>query len=142
MSGSGERWSNEGMKLSHLLLITTLVGGLGLTGSAQGGAGRESRAAAYADADAHLIIKRAPNFGNNTNISVYIDGRLTTILSYGRGYEGDLAAGLHLVTMRQGPHLNDAYPVSQQWIRVHPGRTSAFTAIWRGGGTRIALEES
>ncbi len=88
------------------------------------------------------MIKRAANFGNQSNISLFIDGNRVATLGYGRSFKGALPAGLHLVTMRQTPHLNDAYPYSQQWIRLTPGETSIFTAIWREGGTRIALGES
>ena len=130
------------MKLSHALLITAIACGLA-AGSAQAGAGGTPRAwSSHSGANTHLVIKRAPNFGNQSNINVFIDGYRVAILGYGRSYEGVLPPGRHFVTMQQTPHLNDAYPFSQQWIRLTPGRTSVFTAIWRGGGTRIALEGS
>ncbi len=62
-------------------------------------------------------------------------------LGYGETYHGIVPAGEHLITMKQMPHLNDAYPFSQQVIRLTPGRTSIYTAVWRNGGTRIRLEE-
>ena len=111
-------------------------------GVAQAGSGGASRMRSYPVEDAHLVIKRAPNFGNNTNINVYIDGHRVAGLTYGRKYETMVAPGLHFITLKQTPHINDAYPFSQQWIRVAPGRTNVFTAIWRGGGTQIHLEES
>lgn len=129
------------MKLSYGLLVATIACGLA-TGSARAGAGGASRASSYSHANAHLVIKRAANFGNLSNINVYIDGNRVAGLGYGRSYEAVLSPGLHFVTMKQTPHLNDAYPFSQQWIRLAPGRTSVFTAVWRGGGTTIALEES
>ena len=129
------------MKLSHALLITAIACGLA-AGSSQAGAGGAPRASSYSGADTRLVIKRAANFGNQSNITLYIDGYRVAVLGYGRSYEGVLSPGLHFVTMKQTPHLNDAYPFSQQWIRVAPGRTSVFTAFWRGGGTRIALVES
>jgi hypothetical protein len=126
------------MKVSRALLITASVCCLA-TGSARAGSGRESF---NSRANAQFVIKRAANFGNESNISLYIDGNRVATLSYGRTYEGMLPPGRHFVTLKQTPHLNDAYPFSQQWIRLRPGRISVFTAIWRGGGTRIALEES
>ena len=88
------------------------------------------------------MIKRAPNFGNYTHVNLYIDGRWVDNLSYGETYRGVVPAGDHLIAMQQTPHLNDAYWISHQRIRLAPGRTSVFTAIWRDGGTRIALERS
>ena len=129
------------MKISQSLLVLAIASALALS-SAEAGAGVGSRGAAYSGAAAHLVIKRAANFGNHSNLSVFIDGRPVTILRYGRAYEGVLAPGDHLVTMRQAPHWDDAYPFSQQWIRVVLGERSVFTAIWRGGGTTIALEKS
>lgn len=127
------------MKLSHALLVTAITCGLAAV-SARAGSGENRRA--HSDADSQLVIKRAANFGNQSNISLYIDGNRVATLGYGRSFKGVVPSGLHLVTMKQTPHLNDAYSYSQQWIRLIPGETSTFTAIWRGGGIRIALEES
>ncbi len=127
------------MKLPHVLLIAAITCGLAAA-PARAGSGQIHRQNSMADSK--LVIKRAANFGNQSNISLYINGHRVGTLGYGRTYRGSLPAGLHLITMKQTPHLNDAYPYSQQWIRLHPGETSTFTAIWRGGGTRIALEGS
>ena len=127
------------MSLSRAFLFGVVACGLA-AGPVEAGAGRSTRASSSADAETHLVINRAPNFGNYSNISLYIDGNLAGVLGYGRNFHGVVQPGRHLITMMQTPHLNDAYPVHQQWIRVAPGETSVFTAIWRGGGTRIALE--
>ncbi len=127
------------MKFAHALLVTAITCGLAVA-SAHAGSGETRRPAA--NANSHLVVKRAANFGNQSNISLYIDGNLVATLGYGRSFKGVFPAGLHLVTMRQTPHLNDAYPYSQQWIRLGPGKSATYTAVWRGGGTRIALEES
>jgi hypothetical protein len=140
MNGAASFVVYRGMKLSHALLITAIVGGFA-AGTARAGSG-EARTSFHSGANSNLVIKRAANFGNLSNINLYIDGNRVAILGYGRSYEGVLPPGVHFVTMKQTPHLNDAYPFSQQWIRLAPGRTSVFTAIWRDGGTRIALEES
>ena len=129
------------MKISRAWLITAIVCGLG-TGSAQAGAGGAPRTSSYSGATTRLVIQRAANFGNLSNINLYIDGNRVATLGYGRSYEAVWPAGLHFVTLKQTPHLNDAYPFSQQWIRLRPSRISVFTAVWRGGGTQIALEES
>jgi hypothetical protein len=126
------------MRLSHAFLIAAGACSLA-TGSVQAGAGETPRASS---ANTQLVIRRAANFGNHSSINLFIDGRRIAIVQYGQKYEGAISAGLHLIRMQQTPHLNDAYPFSQQWIRLTPGQTSVFTAIWRDGGERIGLEES
>lgn len=128
------------MKVLYALLITAISLCLA-TSSVRAGAGKDSRTSSHSGADTRLVIKRAPNFGNNCVISVYINGRLSATLTYGRSYEGVLPPGRHLITMKQTPHLNDAYPYSQQWIRLAPGQTSSYTAFWRDAGTRIVLDK-
>lgn len=127
------------MKLSHTLLVAGIVCGL-TAGSVWAGSGGVKRSSFRPEANTRLIIKRAPNFGNNTALTLYIDGRHVASFTYGRKYEGVLPAGDYLLTMRQTPHLSDAYPYSEQWIRVVPGRTNIFTAFWRDGGERIVLD--
>ncbi|HSU86813.1 MAG TPA: hypothetical protein VLI42_08790 [Chthoniobacterales bacterium] len=127
------------------LLCAVLITGLGCclaASSARAGAGGGSPVTFHSGAATSLVIKRAANFGNYTHVNLYIDGRWVDNLSYGETYRGVVSAGDHLITMQQTPHLNDAYPISHQRIRLAPGQTSVFTAIWRGGGTRIALERS
>jgi hypothetical protein len=126
------------MKLSHGLLGAVIVCGLA-AGSAWAGSGAVPRASVYSGTNARLVIKRAANFGNEQHFSLYIDGVRVTNLGWGETYRGLVPAGEHLVTIQQMPHWNDAYPYSQQRIRLMPNRTSVFTAIWRDGGTRIAL---
>lgn len=111
-------------------------------GFAAGPALAGSGEAATVRTGAPIIVKRSPNIGFNQQFNLYIDGVRVASLGYGRQYEGVAPAGLHLVTIKQMPHLNDAWPYSQQWIRVAPGRTNVFTATWRDGGTRIRLEGS
>ena len=126
------------MKVSYGLLVAAVVVGLG-TDSARAGSVARSRYSSYAPENASLIIKRASNFGNETYFNIYIDGQWVDNLTYGETYRGQVAAGKHLVTLKHGPHLNDAYPYSQQWIWVAPGRTSVYTATWTNAGTWISL---
>ena len=88
-----------------------------------------------------LIVKRSPNIGTDQHFNLFIDGVRVASLGYGRKYEGVIAPGLHFVTVKQVPHLNDAYPYSQQWIRVQPGQANVFTATWIDSGTIIQLQE-
>jgi hypothetical protein len=129
------------MKLSHTLLVTAIVCGLA-AGSVRAGSDTAPRSSVRPEANARLIIRRAPNFGNPTQLNLYLDGRHLASFGYGRHYEGVLPAGDYMVTMQQTPHLNDAYPFSQQRIRVVPGRTNVFTAFWTDGGARIVLKGS
>jgi hypothetical protein len=128
------------MKLSHALLITVVSFGLG-TGSAWAGAGGMPQASSYSQRNASLVIKRSPNFGNETHFNIYIDGTWVDNLSYGETYRGLVPAGQHLIRIKQMPHLNDAYPYSEQLIWLEPGRTSVFTATWTNAGTWIALKK-
>jgi hypothetical protein len=128
------------MKLSYGLLITVIICGLA-AGSARAGAGATPQVSSYSRANAALVIRRAPNFGNETHFNIYIDGTWVDNLSYGETYRGLVPAGEHLIRIKQMPHLNDAYPYSEQRIWLTPGRTSFFTATWTNAGTWIALKE-
>ena len=127
----------ENMKLSYTLLMAAIACGLtaGSVSAGSGGIGRSSF-----QPETRMIVRRAPNFGNDTAVNLYIDGKHVASFTYGRHYEGMVPAGDHLVTMMQTPHLSDAYLYSEQWIRVVPGRTNVFTAFWVDGGARIELD--
>ena len=127
------------MKRPHALLITVIICGFA-TASAWAGAGGTPRASSYSSANTYLVIKRAPNFGNETHFNIYIDGSWVDNLGYGETYRGLVPAGEHLIRIKQMPHLNDAYPYSEQRIWLAPGRTSVFTATWTNAGTWIALK--
>jgi len=124
------------MRLSQTLLIMAVGCGL-MAGSALAGSNAAGRSSFRPET--RLIVKRAPNFGNHTALNLYIDGKHLASFTYGRRYDGMLPAGDHLITMKQTPHLSDAYIYSQQWIRVVPGRTNIFTAFWTDSGDRIVL---
>ncbi len=129
------------MKLLHGLLIVAAAIGLS-AGAAQGGSNQIGEASRAWPSSSRMVVHRAANFGNHENFSLFIDGRHVATLGYNRSYDAVLPAGDHLVMIKQMPHLNDAYPVHYQWIRLSPGRTAVFTAIWRNGGTSAVLEES
>jgi hypothetical protein len=129
------------MKLTHALLMAVIAGGL-MVQSALAGSGEARRTSRYSEATTPLIVKRSPNIGYLQHFNLYIDGVRVATLGYGRSYEGTITPGLHFVTIKQMPHLNDAWPFTQQWIRVRPGETNVFTASWSHGGTRIYLQES
>ncbi len=129
------------MKLFYGLLITAVICCLGAN-SARAGAGGTSRYSSYAPANASLVIKRSPNFGNETHFNIYIDGIWVDNLSYGETYRGLVPAGEHLIRIKHAPHLNDAYPYSEQRIWLAPGRTSVYTATWTNAGTWIALRST
>jgi len=127
------------MKISHVLLIAAIASGIAVD-SALGGNGAQGSTAAQASAQ--LVILRSPNIGYPTHFNLYIDGVRVANLGYGMRYEGAVTPGLHLITIKHMPHLDGAYPFSQQWIRVVPGRSNVFTAAWRDGGSRLRLEGS
>lgn len=135
------RLSKCNMKLLDAVAIVAIAGGLAAS-AAQAGTGTTPRVRSDARGHANVVIARAPNFGYQEHMNLFIDGQYVTTLSYGRRFEGVLPTGEHFIPMQQVPHLNDAYPASYQRIFVRPGQTNVFTAIWRDAGTRIALEES
>ena len=122
-------------------MIAAIAGGLA-AGPAQAGSGEVQPALSHRGSSEPVIVKRSPNMGFQQHFNLYIDGVWVVTLGYGRQYEGFLPAGRHLITIKHMPHLNDAWPYSQQWIRIVPGRTNVFTAAWTEGGTRIRLLES
>jgi len=128
------------MKLSRLLLIAAIGSAVAIE-SAHAGSGGSGQVSAASQAATQLIIIRSPNIGYPTHFNIYIDGVRVTNLGYGMRYEGTITPGLHLVTIKHMPHLDGAYPFSQQWIRIVPGRPNVFTAAWRDGGSRIRLSE-
>ncbi len=137
MSGSDCAVVYYSMKLSLAVLAAAIAAGC-MISPVQAGSG----AASAARTSAPLIVKRSPSIGYFQHFNLYIDGVRVASLSYGGIYKGIVSTGLHLVTIKQMPDLNDAWPYSQQWIRIVPGRTNTFTATWRDGGTRIRLEGS
>ena len=128
----------QGMKLSYALLIAAIGYGIA-AGTVRAGSDEAPRASSQATANAHLVIRRAANFGNWEHFNIYIDGTRVANLGYGETYRGLVPPGHHLIRIKQMPHWNDAYPYSEQWIRVAQDRPNVFTATWTDGGTRISL---
>ena len=126
------------MKIARLLMIAAVAVGIAAD-SARAGNGAPPQGS---QATTQLVVLRSPNIGYPTHFNLYIDGVRVANLGYGMRYEGAITPGLHLVTIKHMPHLDGAYPYSQQWIRVVAGRQNVFTAAWRDGGSRIRLEGS
>jgi hypothetical protein len=129
------------MKIFRTTMIALMACGL-MAGPALAGSGGARTAAYYSRPSASFVVRRSPNIGFNEHLRLYVDGRFYAVLGYGRSYEGVLPPGEHVVALSQVPHLNDAYPVSYQRVRVRPGESNVFTAKWVDGGSRIALERS
>ena len=133
MNGIGKFVVYETMKLSHTLLMAAIACGL-TAGSASAGSSGIERSSFRPEPNTRLIVRRAPNFGNNTALNLYIDGRHLASFTYGRRYEGVVPAGDYLVTMRQTPHLSDAYPYSRAVDQGGAGSDEYFHRIlgrWR-----------
>src|SRR5204863_1455111 len=121
------------MKLSNALLMAAITCGLA-AGTAQAGSGESSRDSFRSHGSAHLLVKRAPDFGTEEHFNLYIDGRYVATIGYNQSYEGFFPAGEHVATIKQMPHLDNAYPFTHTRIRLVAGRTNAFIATWRNGG--------
>jgi len=124
------------MKISRVLLIAAIAGGLAVDSVH----GRNAGPAQSSDSNTQLVILRSPNIGYPTHFNIFVDGVRVANLGYGMKYKGAVTPGLHLITIKHMPHLDGAYPFSQQWIRIVSGRPNVFTAAWRFGGSRIWLQ--
>jgi hypothetical protein len=127
------------MKISHLLIAAAVACGFAAT-PVQAGSGESSRGSFRSNGSAHLVIERAPDFGTEEHFNLYIDGRYVATIGYNQRYEGFFPPGDHIATIKQMPHLNDAYPFTHTRIRLVAGRTNVFTATWRNGGENAVLE--
>jgi len=91
-----------------------------------------------------MIVRRAPDFGNNTALNLYIDGKHVASFTYGRHYEGMVPAGDHLVTARQGGTLLGSAKMgaNRPAQGAHVGTASFMVgAEARGKGVGRALAE-
>lgn len=135
-AGKGFPWSIINMKISRVLLIAAIASGLAVD-SARGGSGGPAQSS---ESNTQLVIIRSPNIGYGTHFNIFVDSVRVANLGYGMKYEGAVTPGRHLITIKHMPHLDGAYPYSQQWITIVAGRPNVFTAAWRFGGSRIWLE--
>jgi hypothetical protein len=75
----------------------------------------------------HLIVQRAPNFGNDRVVQLSIDGRKVADIPPDQHYEGSVSAGHHVLSVLSLPNTESRRPNSFG-LTVKSGRTYIFTA--------------
>jgi len=86
-----------------------------------------------------LIVQRAPNFGTDLSIRLWIDGRKAADIPRNQHYGGVLAAGRHTVVALALPNTQSRRPTSMT-LRMKAGKVYIFTAMWEGD--RLILRPS
>jgi len=72
----------------------------------------------------HLVIKRSPTLGSYVSVTVRIDGKLAGLLSRGRTFETQLAAGMHKIDADAGSNRTPWHGT----LNVRAGETYTYTA--------------
>ena len=123
-------------KYSSIIYILSLAcAGLIFTGCAA------SQATAPIPANSgHLIVTRVANFGSNLSLVVSVDGKDVGSFTEGRGYDGYLPAGQHVLTARVDPNRTGARP-GRKTLTVQAGQTYSYTAAWSGGNLRLVRNQ-
>ena len=78
---------------------------------------------------AHLIVQRAPNFGNEIAVDLSIDGKRVAYIQRDHRYDGFVSAGRHVLTVLPMPNVDLRRPTSLR-VTARSGRTYIFTAGW------------
>ena len=109
--------------ISKILLILPFVCAILISTFAQGGP------LFVRPALGRVIVAREPNFGWDLAFNLQIDGRSVANVVQGRGFDGWLPAGHHVLTVFKVPYVVYRYPTSIT-VNIQPGRTHLFTAMW------------
>ena len=86
-----------------------------------------------------LIVQRAPNFGTDLSVRLWVDGKKAADIPRNQHYGGVLAAGRHTVIALALPNTQSRRPTSMT-LRMKPGKVYIFTAMWEGD--RLILRPS
>jgi hypothetical protein len=78
---------------------------------------------------ARLIVQRAPNFGNDRVVQLWVDGKKVSDIPRDQHYEGSLSAGHHTLRVLSLPNTESLQPTASG-VSVRSGRTYIFTATW------------
>jgi hypothetical protein len=84
-------------------------------------------------------VQRAPNFGNELAVQLWIDGIKVANIPRDQHYEGALSSGRHVLAVLALPNTEQRRPTSVS-VRVRSGRTYIFTAGW--DANRLVLRRS
>src|SRR5438128_951786 len=88
---------------------------------------------------ARLIVQRAPNFGTDLSVRLWVDGAKAADIPRNQHYGGLLAARRHSVTVLALPNTQSRRPTSIA-VTMKPGKVYIFTATW--DGDRLLLRPS
>jgi hypothetical protein len=122
-------------KYSSIIHILSLAGACLI---AAGCATQPGGATAPPPNSGHVLIYRVANFGETIGLIVAVDGKDVGSFTEGRNYSGYLPAGQHRLTVRPDPNRAGTRP-GQKTLTVQAGQTYVYTAVWSGGGARLAL---
>jgi len=87
---------------------------------------REGRATSQG---ARLIVQRAPNFGNERVVKLWIDRRMVAEIPRDQHYEGFVSGGHHTLSVLGLPDTESRRPTAMS-LTLKSGRTYIFTATW------------
>ena len=90
-------------------------------------------------ATGRLIVQRAPNFGTDLSIRLFVDGKKVADVPRNQHYGGVLVAGRHTVTALALPNIQSRRPTSIV-LKIKPGKVYIFTAAW--DADRLVLRPS
>jgi hypothetical protein len=107
---------NTRVILLSVLVACAIVLGAEAMHAASGGAAR-------------LIVQRAPNFGNDRVVQLWVDGKKVSDIPRDQHYEGSLSAGHHTLRVLSLPNTESLQPTASG-VSVRSGRTYIFTATW------------
>jgi hypothetical protein len=80
--------------------------------------------------NARLVVNRAANFGILESVNVFVDGVQVAELDLSQSYDAVLPPGPHVVSISVNPKTYGQKP-TQRRVDAKPGKTYAFTAVWR-----------
>ena len=78
---------------------------------------------------ARLIVQRAPNFGNDRVVQLWIDRRKVAEIPRNQHYEGFVSGGHHTLGVLSLPNTESRQPTAIG-LTLRSGRTYIFTATW------------
>jgi hypothetical protein len=82
-----------------------------------------------ASGGARLIVQRAPNFGNDRVVQLWVDRTKVSEIPRDQHYEGFLSAGHHTLRVLSLPNTESRQPTAFG-LTAKSGRTYIFTATW------------
>jgi len=78
---------------------------------------------------ARLIVQRAPNFGNDRVLQLWVDRRKVAEIPRDQHYEGFVSGGHHTLSVLSLPNAESLQPAAIG-LTLRSGRTYIFTATW------------